>query len=83
MNFFYQYLKTDQNLPNKNVQRNKSSGKRLPDSYNIYKSQSACQNNFGGRSPDKRNSHNYSQNRYSRSNSQISKQINKIKFKLM
>ena len=44
---FYQYLKTDQNLPNKNVQSNKSSGKRLPVSYNKIKSQSVYQNFFG------------------------------------
>ena len=54
--------KKDQNLPNKNDQSKNSSGKPLTDSYNNYRSQSHYQNYFCGRSPDRRNSHNFSQN---------------------
>ena len=36
----YQYMKKDQNLPNKNFHSNKSSGKPLPDNYNVSRQQS-------------------------------------------
>ena len=67
---FYQYMKKDQNLPNKNIHKNNRSGKPLPDNYNKYKQQSTYQNNYRGRSPDRRKSQNFSQNRYIISNSQ-------------
>ena len=64
------YTKKDQKLPNKYVQRNKNSRKPLPDRYKVRKPQSLYRIIFRGRSPDIRNSQNYSQNRYSRSKSQ-------------
>ena len=67
---FYQYMKKDQNLPNKNIHSNNSSGKPLPDNYNTSRQQSPHRNNYRGRSPIQRNSLNFSQNRYSRSKSQ-------------
>ena len=60
---FYQYMKKDQNLLNKNIDSNKSSG-------NYSRNQSPYNSIYRGRSPEQRNSRNFSQNRYSRSNSQ-------------
>ena len=67
---FYQYMKKDQNLPNKNIHSNNSSGKPLPNNSNYSRNQSPYNSNYRGRSPEQRNSRNFSQNRYSRSNSQ-------------
>ena len=67
---FYQYMKTDQNLPNKNIHTNNSSGKPLPGNSSNSRKQSPYNSNYRGRSPEQRNSRNFSQNRYSRSNSQ-------------
>ena len=66
---FYQYMKKDQNLPNKNVYSNNSSGKPLPSNQNYSRNQSPFNSSYRGRSPEQRNSRNFSQNRYSRSNS--------------
>ena len=63
-------MKKDQNLPNKNVYSNSSSGKPLPSNQNYSRNQSPCNSSYRGRSPEQRNSQNFSQNRYSRSNSQ-------------
>ena len=63
-------MKKDQNLPNKNIQRKNSSGKPLPTSSKVSRNQSPYNSSFRGRSPDKKNSRNFSQNGYSRSNSQ-------------
>ena len=60
----YQYMKKDQNLPNKNTHSNNSFGKLLPNNSNYSRSQSPYNSNFNS------NSRNFSQNRYSRSNSQ-------------
>ena len=67
---FYQYKKKDQNLPNKNIHSNNSSGKPLPNNSNYSRNQSPYNSNNRGRSPEQRNSQDFSQNRYSRSNSQ-------------
>ena len=66
---FYQYMKKDQNLPNKNVYGNNSYGKPLPSNQNYSRNQSPYNSSYRGRSPEQRNSRNFSQNRYSRSNS--------------
>ena len=62
-------MKKDQNLPNKNVYSNNSSGKPLPSNQNYSRNQSPYNSSYRGRSPEQRNSPNFSQNRYSRSNS--------------
>ena len=67
---FYQYIKKDQNLPNKNIYSNNSSGKPLPSNSNYLRNQSSYNSSYRGRSPERGNSRNFSQNRYSRSNSQ-------------
>ena len=67
---FYQYMKKDQNLPNKNIHSNNSSGKPLPDNSNYSRNQSPYNPIYRGSSPEQKNSQNFSQNRYSRSNSQ-------------
>ena len=67
---FYQYMKKDQNLPNKNIHSNNSSGKPLPNNSNYSRNHSPYNSNYRGRSPEQRNSQNFSQNRCSRSNSQ-------------
>ena len=66
---FYQYMKKDQNLPNKNIYSNNSSGNPLPSNQNYSRNQSTYNSSYRGRSPEQRNSRNFSQNRYSRSNS--------------
>ena len=63
-------MKKDQNLPNKNIHSNNSSGDPLPDNYKVSRQQSSYRYNYRGRSPDQKNSRNFSQNRYSRSNNQ-------------
>ena len=67
---FYQYVKKDQNLPNKNILSNNSLGKPLPDMYNASRQQLHFRYNYRGRSPDQKNSQNISQKRHNRSNSQ-------------
>ena len=62
---FYQYMKKDQNLPNKNIHSNNSSGKPLPINSNYSRNQSPYNSNYSGRSPEQRNSRKFSQNRYS------------------
>ena len=54
------------------AESNKSSGKPLPSSYSNNNSQSPCSNNFCGRSTERRNLQNCSENRHSRSISQNS-----------
>ena len=66
---FYQYMKKDQNLPNKNIHSNNSSGKPLPSKSNYSRNQSPYNSSYSGRSPEQRNSRNFSRNRYNRSNS--------------
>ena len=66
---FYQYMKKDQNLLNKNVYSNNSSGKPLPNNTNYTRNQSPYNSSFGGRSSERRNTQNSSQNHYNRSNS--------------
>ena len=67
---FYQYMKIDQNLPNKNIYSNNSSGKPLPSNSNYSRNQSPYYSSYRGRSPEQRNSPNFSQNRHSQTNSQ-------------
>ena len=66
---FYQYMKKDQNLPNKNVYSNNSSGKPLPNNTNYTRTQSPYNSSYRGRSPERRNTQNSSQNHYNRPNS--------------
>ena len=66
---FYQCLKKDQKLPNKNLYSNNSSEKPLPSKSNYSRNQSPYNSSYRGRSPERRISRNFSQNRYSRSNS--------------
>ena len=63
-------MKKDQNLPNKNIHSNNSSGKLLPNKSNYSRNQSPYNSSYRGRSPEQKNLRNFSQNRYSRSNSQ-------------
>ena len=67
---FYQYMKKDHNLPNKNTHSNNSSGKPPPNNSNHSRNQYPYNSSFRGISPERINSRNFSQNRYSRSNSQ-------------
>ena len=69
-------MKKDQNLPNKNMYSNNSSGKSLPGNSNYSKNQSPYNSSYRGRSPEQRISRKSSQNRYSRSNSQINQNRN-------
>ena len=66
---FYQYMKKDQNLPNKTVYSNNSSGKPLPNNTNYTRNQSPYNSSYRGRSPERRNTNNSSQNHYNRPNS--------------
>ena len=66
---FHQYIKKDQNLPNKTVYSNNSSGKPLPNNTNYTRNQSPYNSSYRGRSPERRNTHNSSQNHYNRPNS--------------
>ena len=63
-------MKKDRNLPNKNIHSNNSSGKPRPGNSNYSRNQSPFNSSFRGRSPEQRNSRNFSQKRYSRSISQ-------------
>ena len=63
-------MKKDQNLPNKNIYSNNSSGKPLPSNSNYTRNQSSFISNYRGRSPERGKTRNFSQNRYNRSNSQ-------------
>ena len=68
----------------KNIPSNISSGKPLPNGSIHSGNQSLYNSYHRGRSPKQRNSRNFSQNRYSRSNSQNNhpnKQLFTIKFK--
>ena len=69
-------MRKDQNLPNKNIHSNNSSGKALPNGSNYSRKQSPYNSNYRGRSPDQINSPNFSQIRYSRSNSRNSQYRN-------
>ena len=62
-------MKKDQNLPNKNIYSNNSSGKPLPNNTNYTRNQSPYNSSYRGRSPERRNTKNSSQNNYNRSNS--------------
>ena len=66
---FYQYMNKDQNLPNKNVYSNNSSGKPIPNNTNYTRNQSPYNSSYRGRSPEQRNTQNSSQNHYNRPNS--------------
>ena len=59
---FYQYMKKDQNLPNKNIYSNNSSGKPLPSNSNYTRNQSPYNSSYRGRSPERGNTRNFSQN---------------------
>ena len=63
-------MKKDQNLPNKTVYSNNSSGKPLPNNTIYTKNQSSYNSSYRGRSPERRNTQNSSQNHYNRTNSQ-------------
>ena len=63
-------MKKDQNLPNKNKYSTHSSGKPFPSNSNYSRNQPPYNSSYRGRSPERRISRNFSQNRYSRSNSQ-------------
>ena len=63
-----QYMKKDQNLPNKKVYSNNSSGKPLPNNTNYTRNQSPYYSTYRGRSPERRNTQNSSQNHYNRPN---------------
>ena len=52
---FYQYMKKDQNLSNKNIHSNNSSFEPLPNNSNFSRNQSPYIFNYRGRSPDQRN----------------------------
>ena len=67
---FYQYIKKIRNLPKKTIQNQNSSGKQLLNSYSKDRAQFPCSKKFRERSPDGQNSHNCSQNRFNRLNSQ-------------
>ena len=48
-------MKKDQNLPNKTVYSNNSSGKPLPNNTNYTRNQSPYNSSYRGRSPERRN----------------------------
>ena len=62
-------MKKDQNLPNKNLHSNNSSGKPLPNNSNYSRIKSPYNSCYRSRSPEQRTSRNFSQDRYNRSNS--------------
>ena len=65
-------MKKDQKLPNKIIHTNNSSKKPLPNHPNYSRNQSPYnQSPYRSRSPEEKNSRNFSQNRYSRSISKI------------
>ena len=51
-------MKKDQNLPNKNIHSNNSSGKQIPGNWNYSRNQSPYNSSYRGRSPEQRNSRN-------------------------
>ena len=55
-------MKKDQNLPNKNIYSNNSSGKPIPNNTNYTRNQSPYNSSYRGRSPERRNTQNSSQN---------------------
>ena len=63
-------MKKDQSLPNKIIHSKNSSDKPLPNNSNYSRNQSPYNSSYRDKSPEQRNSRNFSQNRYSRSNSQ-------------
>ena len=68
---FYQYMKKDQNLSNKNIHSTNSSEKPLPGNPHYSRNQSPYNPSYRGRfHSEQRISRKISQNRYSRSNSQ-------------
>ena len=69
INHSINHMKKDQNLPNKTVYSNNSSGKPLPNNTNYTRNQSQYNSSYRGRSPERRNTHNSSQNHYNRPNS--------------
>ena len=73
---FHQYSKKDQNLRNKNIISDKSSGKPLLNNSNYSRQQSPLNKNYRGRSPYQRNSRNFTQKIYSRSHSRNSQYRN-------
>ena len=52
-------MKKDQNLANKNIYSNNSSGKPLPINSNYSINQSPYNSSYRGRSPERRNSRNF------------------------
>ena len=56
-------MKKDQYLPTKHIHSNNSSGKPFPDNYKVSRQLSTYRYNYLGRSPDLRNSRNFSKNR--------------------
>ena len=66
---FYRYMKKDQNLPNKHINSNNSSGKPLPNNTKYTRNQSPYNSSYRGRSPEQRNTQNSSQNNCNQSNS--------------
>ena len=57
-------MKKNQNLPNKHIHSNNSSGKPLPNSSKYSINQSLFNSNYKSRSPENRNSRNFSRNIY-------------------
>ena len=57
-------MKKDLNLPKKNIHSINSSGKPLPNNSNYSRNQSPYNSNYRSRSPEQRNSQNFSQNRF-------------------
>ena len=53
---FYEYMKTDQNLPKKNLYSNNSSVKPLPSNSIYSRNQSPYNSSYRSRSPERRNS---------------------------
>ena len=66
---FYRYMKKDQNLPNNHIYSNNSSGKPLPNNTKYTRNQSPYNSSYRGRSPERRNTQNSSQNNCNQSNS--------------
>ena len=63
-------MKKEQSLPYKNIHSINSSKKPLPNISNYSRNQSPYNSSYRGSPPEQRNSRNFSQKRYSRSNSQ-------------
>ena len=59
---FYQYMKKDQKLPNKNIHSKNSFGKPLPSNSNYSRNQSPYNPCYRGKSPEQKNSRKFSQN---------------------